>query len=190
MFVFPKALITCTKLNGCLNFKEWRSIAHLILNNDSYYLESNFVVLHSVSKLVLQNLKVAILEFLTEVHPLLPPYWYKLDGDDVGSLAFLFGLAQEKLEALFLWAGIFKQAKTGTTPIPMEHALLMRCCPLIHTILKVWSLHHVRLLMIQGWSLERKRKRRLYFLHTSISYTWCTNRGTHEYSFYIISSEP
>jgi hypothetical protein len=38
---------------------------------------------------------MAILEFLTEVHPLLPPYWYKLDGDDVGSLAFLFGLAQK-----------------------------------------------------------------------------------------------
>jgi hypothetical protein len=43
-----------------------------------------------------------ILEFLPEVHPLLHPYWYKLDADDVGSLAFLFGLAQEKLEALFL----------------------------------------------------------------------------------------
>jgi hypothetical protein len=39
----------------------------------------------------------------------------------------------------------------------------MRCCPLIHTIPKVWSLHHVRLLMIQGWSLERRRKRRVYF---------------------------
>ena len=50
----------------------------------------------------------AILEFLTEVHPLLPPYWYKLDGDDVGSLAFLFGLTQEKLKALFLRAGILK----------------------------------------------------------------------------------
>jgi len=50
----------------------------------------------------------AILEFLTEVHPLLPPYWYNLDGDDVGSLAFLFGLTQEKLEALFLRAGILK----------------------------------------------------------------------------------
>jgi len=52
--------------------------------------------------------RMAILEFLTEVHPLLPPYWYKLDGDDVGSLAFLFGLAQKKLEALFLRAGILK----------------------------------------------------------------------------------
>jgi hypothetical protein len=51
---------------------------------------------------------MAILEFLTDVHPLLPPYWYKLDGDDVGSLVFLFGLAQKKLEALFLRAGILK----------------------------------------------------------------------------------
>jgi hypothetical protein len=43
---------------------------------------------------------MAILEFLTEVHPFyLHTGWYKLDGDDVGSLAFLFGLAQKKLEA-------------------------------------------------------------------------------------------
>ena len=42
------------------------------------------------------------------MHPLLPPYWYKLEGDDVGSLAFLFGLSEEKLEALFLRAGILK----------------------------------------------------------------------------------
>jgi hypothetical protein len=64
---------------------------------------------------------MAILEFLPEVHPLLHPYWYKLDAGHVGSLAFLFGLAQEKLEALFLRAGILKQAKRGTTPIPTEH---------------------------------------------------------------------
>ena len=50
----------------------------------------------------------AVAEFLTEIHPLLPPYWYKLDGDDVGSLAFLFGLTQAKLEAFFLQAGILK----------------------------------------------------------------------------------
>ena len=50
----------------------------------------------------------AILEFLTGVHPILPPYWYKLDGDDIGSLAYLFGLSEAKLKALFLRAGILK----------------------------------------------------------------------------------
>jgi hypothetical protein len=51
----------------------------------------------------------AIAEFLTSIHPLIPPYWYKLQHDDVGSLAFLFGLSEAELEALFLRAGILKQ---------------------------------------------------------------------------------
>jgi hypothetical protein len=68
----------------------------------------------------------AIAEFLTEIHPLLPPYWYKLDGDDVGSLAFLFGLSQAKLEALFLRAGILKR-KGELLDSNTNATLLTRC---------------------------------------------------------------
>jgi hypothetical protein len=58
----------------------------------------------------------AIAKFLTSIHPLLPPYWYKLQGDDVGSLAFLFGLSEAELEALFLRAGILKHVTRKKMP--------------------------------------------------------------------------
>jgi len=33
----------------------------------------------------------AIVEFLVDIHHHLPPYWYILEGDDLGSVDFLFG---------------------------------------------------------------------------------------------------
>jgi hypothetical protein len=63
----------------------------------------------------------AIAEFLTSIHPLLPPYWYKLQCDDVGSLAFLFGLSEVELEALFLRPAGHLEAKKEKSPIPKEY---------------------------------------------------------------------
>ena len=52
--------------------------------------------------------RVAIAEFLAEIHARLPPCWHILDGDDVGSLAFLFGLTEPQLDAIFKKAEILK----------------------------------------------------------------------------------
>jgi hypothetical protein len=84
----------------------------------------------------------AIAEFLTSIHPLIPPYWYKLQGDDVGSLAFLFGLSEAELEALFLRAGgILKQKGKR---VQYQRNIVNEGCPLMFTILKAWSLSCVR----------------------------------------------
>ena len=55
----------------------------------------------------------AIVEFLAEIHPHLPPYWYILEGDDLGSIAFLFGLSAKDLRTLFVGAGILKSKGEG-----------------------------------------------------------------------------
>jgi hypothetical protein len=44
--------------------------------------------------------RYAIVEFLADVHTIMPPYWYKLEGDDLGSVACLFGLSEPDLMTL------------------------------------------------------------------------------------------
>jgi hypothetical protein len=77
----------------------------------SFYISFCVFLTMSVPPLEAVHCREAIAEFLTSIHPLLHPYWYKLQGDDVGSLAFLFGLSKAELETLFLWpgGGILKQ---------------------------------------------------------------------------------
>jgi hypothetical protein len=71
----------------------------------SFYISFCIFLNMSAPSLEAVCCREAIAKFLTSIHPLLPPYWYKLQGDDVGSLAFLFGLSEAELEALFLWPG-------------------------------------------------------------------------------------
>jgi hypothetical protein len=49
----------------------------------------------------------AIVMFLADVHTIMPPYWYKLEGDDLGSVACLFGLSEPDLMMLLIMADIF-----------------------------------------------------------------------------------
>jgi hypothetical protein len=48
--------------------------------------------------------RYAIIEFLVDVHTIMPPYWYKLEEDDFGRvlLACLFGLSEPDLIMLDL----------------------------------------------------------------------------------------
>jgi hypothetical protein len=41
-----------------LNFKEWNSVLHLVLNKDSHSVESNSMTCFSVAENIFQNLKV------------------------------------------------------------------------------------------------------------------------------------
>jgi hypothetical protein len=59
-------------LNMLLNFKEWNSVLHLVLNNGSHSVKSNSMTCFSVAENVLQNLKViesAIGAFMAATSP-------------------------------------------------------------------------------------------------------------------------
>ena len=53
----------------------------------------------------------AIIEFLADVHTIMPPYWYKLEGDDLGSVACLFGLSGPDLMTLLITADVCGQER-------------------------------------------------------------------------------
>jgi hypothetical protein len=57
--------------------------------------------------------RYAIVEFLADVHTILPPYWYKLDGDDLGSVACLFGLSEPDLLTLLMTADVVGKKGNG-----------------------------------------------------------------------------
>jgi hypothetical protein len=49
---------------------------------------------------------VAVAEFLMEVNPRLPAFWYSLEGNGPGSLSYLFGMCEEDFRHLFMAAGV------------------------------------------------------------------------------------
>jgi hypothetical protein len=51
---------------------------------------------------------VAVAEFLLEVNPRLPAYWYSLKGNGAGSLSYLFGMCEEDFHHLLMAAGVLK----------------------------------------------------------------------------------
>jgi hypothetical protein len=55
--------------------------------------------------------RYAIIKFLADVHTITPPYWYKLEGDDLGSVARLFGLCEPDLMTLLIMADVCGQEK-------------------------------------------------------------------------------
>jgi hypothetical protein len=57
--------------------------------------------------------RYAIIEFLADVHTIMPPYWYKLEGDDLGSVACLFGLSQPDLMTLLMMVDVVGKRGNG-----------------------------------------------------------------------------
>jgi hypothetical protein len=51
---------------------------------------------------------VAVAEFLMEVDPRLPAFWYSLEGNGPGSLSYLFGMCEEDFRHLLMAAGVLK----------------------------------------------------------------------------------
>ena len=71
LFYFVDIKDHCS-MKSYLNIKDWSTIIHLILNNDSHCLKRNSMALHSMSKFILQNLKVvesAIQGFMMATSP-------------------------------------------------------------------------------------------------------------------------
>jgi len=58
-----------------------------------------------------KNVLMAVTEFLLEVNPRLPPYWYSVLGDGAGSLSYLFGMSQASFICVLLAAGVLKKNK-------------------------------------------------------------------------------
>jgi ATP-dependent phosphoenolpyruvate carboxykinase len=70
---------------------------------------SLFLLLKAVILIIMGRLlqegyqaRYAIVKFLVDVHTIMPPYWYKLEGDDLGSVACLFGLSEPDLMMLLM----------------------------------------------------------------------------------------
>ena len=57
--------------------------------------------------------RCVIVEFLAGFNSMLPPYWYKLEGDDLGSLAYLFGLPEPELQTVFMSADVVRRKGKG-----------------------------------------------------------------------------
>jgi hypothetical protein len=51
---------------------------------------------------------VAVAEFLMEVNPRLPAFWYSLEGNGPGGLSSLFGMCKEDFHHLLMAAGVLK----------------------------------------------------------------------------------
>lgn len=58
-------------------------------------------------------LRIAIAEFIFEMDPSLPPYWYSIDGDDMKSLAHLFRLRGVEFSGLLTMAAIYVARSDG-----------------------------------------------------------------------------
>jgi hypothetical protein len=57
--------------------------------------------------------RYAIVEFLADIHTIMPPYWYTLEGDDLGSVACLFGLSEPDLMTLLMTADVVIKRGNG-----------------------------------------------------------------------------
>jgi hypothetical protein len=55
----------------------------------------------------------AIIKFLADVHTIMPPCWYKLEGDGLGSVACLFGLSEPYLMTLLMMADVVSKRGNG-----------------------------------------------------------------------------
>jgi hypothetical protein len=50
----------------------------------------------------------AVAEFLVEMNPRLPAYWYSLKENGAGSHSYLFGTCEEDFHHLLMAAGVLK----------------------------------------------------------------------------------
>jgi hypothetical protein len=81
---------------------------------------SLFLLLKTVILIIMGRLsqegyqaRYAFIEFLADVHTIMPPYWYKLEGDDLRSVACLFGLSVLDLMMLLMTADVVGKRGNG-----------------------------------------------------------------------------